>query len=131
MRNLLIFALVASGLAPVYLGAMSFISYEKALSILNMSTFPDSFQLTALAGICMLITAGVQFIAAYWVYTHNKSGIFLSNYIGYAMLFGGVMTFTILHRMDISALYGATGLIVLSLTYLYKRSRIDDEYKTS
>lgn len=131
MKSLLLLLLVATGLLPLGLGVLSFKSYTQVLDILGISNYSaEAFQITAFAGICMIVASMVYFIAAYWIFIDESAGTFLCNFISYSMLFSGLVIFSILHRTDIAAGYIGTGFVILVLTALYKRSRVDEKYKT-
>lgn len=130
MKSLLLFLLVVTGLVPFSLGVLSFKSYTMVLDFLAMDNYSDSFQLTAVAGFCMIVASMMNFIAAYLIFHDEEAGTLVSNFVCYSMFFAAFVIFSVLHRTEAAALYAGVGLVILVLTALYKRSSVDEKFKT-
>jgi hypothetical protein len=121
MRKLLSILLFLSGAMPLFLGSMILMSYPDALPMLKIADSPDVFQAVSLFGICLISLGILQWLAGYWTWQNNWSGIVLARYSGLLILMDGLVIYSVLHRPDLGVPDIIKGLIITIVAFLVKK----------
>lgn len=124
MKRLLAIILCLSGLMPLFVGITGLASYTRVLEMFKVASGTGSLELVTIMAACMVPLGVIQFIAGFWVWKNDWHGVVMARFIGALILFDGLAMYSILHRADIAGMDIAKGIVILGLSLLVRKVKL-------